>query len=308
MSASGTALAQVPAPGALTLDHVAHFVPDIDAASASLMRLGYTLTPFSPQSHRLVPEGPLVPAGTGNRCVMLERGYLEFLTPTADTPLAGQLRAAMSRYVGVHLVAFGTSAPERDYERLAQEGYGPLPPVALQRPIGTLHGESTARFTVVRVPPGAMPEGRIQYCRHHTPELLWQERWTAHRNTVTALAGVMLCVADTHEAADRYARYTGLEPVWNDGGWHLRTAHGDVTCLAADTLRTHWHIEPPALPWIAGTVMTARDMSVLATYVQNAGCPAWPLGNGLRVQMPPELGGICVFQPAGSDITELFAA
>lgn len=298
--------AQVPAPGALTLDHAAHFVPDIDAASAALTRLGYTLTPFSPQSHRLVPDGPLVPAGTGNRCVMLERGYLEFLTPTADTPLADQLRAAMRRYVGLHLVAFGTSAPQQDYERLGNEGYEPLPPVALQRPIGTPEGERTARFTVVRVPPGTMSEGRIQYCQQHTPELLWQERWIAHRNTVIALAGVILCVADPHEAADRYARYTGLQPVWQNGSWRLPTAHGDVICVAADTLRRRWHIEPPALPWIAGTVMAARDMSVLATYVQNAGCPAWPLGHGLRVQLPPELGGICVFQPAGSDIKELF--
>ena len=33
----------------------------------------------------------LVPAGTGNRCVMLRRGYLEFLSPTVETPMADQL-------------------------------------------------------------------------------------------------------------------------------------------------------------------------------------------------------------------------
>jgi hypothetical protein len=67
--------AQVPAPGELTLDHVAYFVPHIDAASDALERLGFSLTPFSAQSHRLEAGGPVVPAGTGNRCVMLERGY-----------------------------------------------------------------------------------------------------------------------------------------------------------------------------------------------------------------------------------------
>ena len=125
----------MPAPGALNVDHVAHFVPDIDAASAALESLGFTLTPFSAQSHRLEPGGPLVPAGTGNRCVMLRSGYLEFLTPTADTPVAQQLRAAMERYVGVHLVAFGTGAPEADRTRLEAQGFDPLPAVSLQRPI-----------------------------------------------------------------------------------------------------------------------------------------------------------------------------
>ena len=103
----GTADRQLPPAGKISLDHVAHFVPEVDAASDALVRFGFTLTPFSPQSHRLQPDGPLVPAGTGNRCVMLRAGYIEFLTPVADTPLAAQLRTAIARYVGVHLIAFG---------------------------------------------------------------------------------------------------------------------------------------------------------------------------------------------------------
>lgn len=299
-----TADRQVPSPGELTLDHVAHFVPDIAGASTALERLGFTLTPFSPQSHRLTADGPPVPAGTGNRCVMLERGYLEFLTPTADTPLAAQLRAAIDRYVGVHLVALGTGAPERDFERLERGGFRPLPAVALQRPIDTPAGSDTARFTVVRVAPGAMAEGRIQYCRHHTPELLWQPRWVEHRNTVTALSGVVLCVADVREAADRYARYTGLAVEHTGGGWRIATAHGALHCISADAVRRRWRIEPPALPWIAATVLAARDLDVLATYVQNAGCPAWPTNGGLRAQLPPELGGMAIFQHADAAALE----
>jgi hypothetical protein len=171
---SEAAASQVPAPGTLNIDHVAHFVPHVDSASSELKKLGFTLTPFSEQSQRAEPGGPLVPAGSGNRCVMLREGYLEFLTPTGDTPIAGQLRTALKRYTGVHLVAFGTAAPEADHARLASAGFGPLPPVALQRQIGTATGVGTAGFTVVRVPPGTMPEGRIQFCQQHTPELLWQ--------------------------------------------------------------------------------------------------------------------------------------
>ena len=176
-SAAKIAAAQAPKPGKLSLDHVAHFVPDIAQAAPALEKLGFTLTPFSAQSHRLEPGGPLVPAGTGNQTIMFKRGYIECLTPTADTPVANQLRNAIKRYVGVHLIAFGTSAPEADHARLANQGFTPIEPVALQRPIATPHGEDTARFTVVRVPPDVMAEGRIQYCQHHTPELVWQPQW-----------------------------------------------------------------------------------------------------------------------------------
>jgi len=130
----------------MDLDHVAHFVPDSAAAGAALERLGFTLTPFSAQSHRLTPGGPLVPAGTGNRCVMLDAGYIEFLTPTDATPVAEQLRAAIARYVGVHLIAFGSAAPEADHARLDAAGFEPLAPVALQRPISTESGEDIARY------------------------------------------------------------------------------------------------------------------------------------------------------------------
>lgn len=71
ISPAEPAQSQVPAAGKVNLDHVAHFVPHIDSASAALERLGFTLTPFSAQSHRLEPGGPVLPAGTANRCVML---------------------------------------------------------------------------------------------------------------------------------------------------------------------------------------------------------------------------------------------
>ena len=291
-----TTLSNVPSPGALNLDHVAHFVPDIDAASAALGSAGFTLTPFSAQSHRLTPEGPLVPAGTGNRCVMFESGYLEFLTPTGDTPVADQLRSAIARYVGVHLIAFGTGAPDDDHARLTAAGFDPLVPVALQRPISTPDGESTARFTVVRVPPGRMAEGRIQFCRHHTPELVWQPRWTRHANAVTGLASVLVCVADPKEAARRYSAFTGLACEAHGSAWRLETARGAVVIAGADAVERTLGIAPPALPWIAGYVLENADFAATRAALGASGARA--LGERLALTLPAALGGVMIFQPA----------
>jgi len=292
---------QAPAPGSNNLDHVAHFVPDSDAASVALEHLGFTLTPFSPQSHRLDPQGPLVPAGTGNRCVMLEAGYVEFLTPTGTTPVADQLRAAIRRYVGVHLIAFGTAAPDVDYARLAEQGFQPTTPVALQRPISTEHGEDTARFTVVRVPPGTMPEGRIQYCEHHTPHLVWQPRWVAHPNGATGLAGVVLCVADAAEAAQRYSRFSAIPSLRIGAAWHIGTSRGTLTFVEPAVLERTLAVVPPALPWIAGYVLDTQDVGATREYLQRIGKSGAALAAGrVSLRLPEALGGIVIFQPAGS--------
>ncbi len=151
---------QRPPLGELYLDHLGHFVPDLDAAAAVWEKLGFAVTPLS--VHQVSGQ----PTGTSNRCVMLEEGYLELLAPTADTPHAQRVRERMKRFVGVHLACFGTPDAAAEHARLGAHGFEPEPVVDLQRKIET--GDSVG-FRVVYVPPDKMAEGRVQYCEHLTP-------------------------------------------------------------------------------------------------------------------------------------------
>ena len=297
---------QPPSPGKLNIDHVAHFVPHIDAASSALEQAGFTLTPFSAQSHRLEPGGPLVPAGSGNRCVMLREGYLEFLTPTADTPIAKQLRTAIQRYTGLHLIAFGTADAEADHARLEKNGFTPLPTVALQRQIGTENGDETARFSVVRVAPGTMAEGRIQYCQQHTPQWLWQDRWTRHANGARGLAAVILCVADPQEAAQRYAQFTGLFAQLEHGQWRIDTQRGALMFRSPEQLQQSLGVTAPALPWIAGYVLTVDNIAATRTRLVAGNCGVREIDGGrLLLEWPNAVGGFIVFQSAGAALPSL---
>ncbi|HTP95701.1 MAG TPA: VOC family protein [Burkholderiales bacterium] len=299
---------QQPSPGALNLDHVAHFVPDADAASAALEQLGFTLTPFSVQQHRTEANGPLVPAGTGNRCVMLKRGYVEILTPLADTPNAAQLRAAIARYTGVHLVAFGTVDPQADHARLAAGGFAPVPVVDLQRQLGTPDGEATARFSVVRPQPGRMPEGRIQFCHQRTPERVWQQRWVEHANSAAGLAAVLLCVADPDEAAQRYRAFTGVAPRRAGKAWRLGLERGSVLIQPADSVTAALGVTLPALPWIAGYVLECEDLGRARAAAASAGCRSVePDAATVAVIAPAALGGVIVFRAQDSQGTGALA-
>ena len=175
----GAATAQIPLTGSLVLDHVSHFVPRLDAAAGALEALGFAVTPESAQQTQ---DGP---AGTSNVCVMLEHGYLEFLASTSDTPNAQRLRTTMQRYPGVHLACFGTPDAEGEHRRLADHGFAPLPVVHLKREV---EKSQTAQFKVVRTAPEKMPEGRIQFVQHFTPEVIWRPQHLGHTNNVVKLA------------------------------------------------------------------------------------------------------------------------
>jgi hypothetical protein len=142
-----------------------------------------------------------------------------------------------------------------------------------------------------------MAEGRIQYCQQHTPELLWQHRWVQHRNGAMALASVLLCVTDPTEAVQRYSRYTGLPATKTADAWIIETARGALTFTDPATFERAFGSPTPALPWIAGYALESRDLIATRDYLARARIDTHGLPGGrLVVKMPPELGGMLIFQ------------
>lgn len=284
---------QIPGPGEVVLDHLAHFVPDLEAAAAALDRLGFIVTPRTPQMNALA-DGTLVPAGTANRCVMLEEGYLEFLTPVSDTPLSARMQAALNRGTGLHLICFGDADADDARSRLDEAGFAPDPPVRLRRRVGLAEGgEGELRFEVIRVPPEAMAEGRIQYVVHHTPDLLWQERWLDHPNGALALSEVVLVVADPVRRAERYAAFTGCSQRAVEGGAVIGLGRGRVILVSPE----RWNaICPgefiPDLPWIAGYGLRVADVDRATRAFRSGGASLEPRPAGALARLPDALGGV----------------
>lgn len=277
--------AHIPRPGELVLDHVSHFVPDLGAAARALRTLGFVVTPESAQRTQ---DGP---AGTSNVCVMLAHGYLEFLAPTADTPAAARLRAAMRRYPGVHLACFGTPAAEEEHARLAAHGFAPQPLVALERETET----GRARFRVVRPAPEAMPEGRVQFVEHLTPEVIWHTRWMGHENNACALACVFVVADDTLATAARWAEFAALLPRPARRFVHLPADRGHVLVGTRAQWRALLGEAVPPAPALAGYALECRDPDALARRARDAGCAVRPLRHALyAVTLPAALGGAWV--------------
>ena len=294
-NAAPVAAQQIPAPGTINLDHVAHFVTDMDAASRALDELGFVLTPFSPQMNRN-ERGEAVPAGTANRVAMLERGYFEILTPIADTPLAKQLRDAIERHSGQHLIAFGTPTAEEEHARLERNGFSPLPLVNLQREVDVNGEMRLARFSVVRVAPETMPEGRVQFCQHHTPECMWQPRYVRQPNGVTGLLATFVVADEPEAVAARFAHFSGLLPRPIRGFVRLTTGRGDLFVGSGTACKALFGEEPPAAPAMAGYALECSDPQGLRTRLLNAGCSvSEPSPDLFAATLPEAIGGAWLF-------------
>jgi hypothetical protein len=295
---------QLPAAGEIFLDHVGHFVRDADAARAALVRAGFTATEPSLQVHPDPAGGAPQLTGTGNVTAMLRRGYVEVLFRTAETPLAAELDAAVARHPGVHLVAFAVADAAAAHGRLAAAGFPVRPLVTMQRPVATPTGRTTAAFTIARVAPGAMPEGRIQILTHHSEQAVWQPHWLAHGNGARALIDLVIAVADPEEAGQRFACFTGRGAIptrfgqaiaLDRGGIHLVTASAFAALLPGTTM--------PALPFAGAYGLGVDSLADAERSLRRAGCTVSRDGQAVIAGFPPELGsGAWVLVEAAADL------
>jgi hypothetical protein len=198
----------------------------------------------------------------------------------------------MQRYPGVHLACFGTPDAEGERHRLDDHGFSPLPIVNLQRETAE---KQTAKFQVVRCPPEKMPEGRIQFVQHLTPDALWRPQYLGHTNNVVKLACVFVVAPGPVTAAARWARFAALLPRPAGNFVHLPAERGHVLIGR----RESWTAllgDAPAAPALAGYALECRDPTILISRCKLLGLALRKLRDNLySVSLPAALGGAWLF-------------
>jgi hypothetical protein len=297
-AARGEGDRQLPLGDEIFLDHVGHFVRDAAAARAAMTGAGFAPTPVSLQ---VGPDG--APTGTGNVTAMLRRGYMEVLFKSADTPLGRELDAAVARHPGVHLAAFAVADAASAHRRLAASGFRVRPLTEMQRPVETESGTDTAAFTVARVEPGVMAEGRVQILTHHTEGAVWQKRWLSHPNGSLGLAALVIAVADVDEAAQRFARFTDRPATRSRLGRTLRLDRGRVELVTAEAFTALVPgVAIPRLPFMGAYGIIVRSLDQAEGLLRRGGLGARRLGAAMMARFPAELGeGAWLFAESAAD-------
>src|ERR1700719_3406979 len=199
--------------GALSpvLDHVVIDVRDrIDEAIRCFQALGFHLTPRG--RHTL---------GSVNHLAMFATDYLELLGFAGD----GAIRPEIMRFpVGLNGLVFKTADADSVHDEAAAAGLPILPVQSFSRPVALDSGTRDARFRTTRLDPAQVPMGRVYFCEHQTPDLVWRPEWQTHPNGAFTIARVVVATADPQRTARLFHGLFGDEALADCDGRQIIAA------------------------------------------------------------------------------------
>jgi catechol 2,3-dioxygenase-like lactoylglutathione lyase family enzyme len=212
-----------------TLDHVVVLVYDqLDAMQAAYERLGFQLTPRGHHS-----------LGSSNNLAIFRDNYFELLGFEA---VKDRLRPELWQDpAGLTAIVFRPTSPEEVAQVMHERGVGAEEPVTFTRPVDTPDGSRDARFTIVRVPPRHIQNGRSFFCYHHTPKLVWRPEWQAHPNGATNVVEFVISAPDPRKTAAVYDAIFGPGLLVDiDGGVGFRAGAAKVRVLEPAAARARF--------------------------------------------------------------------
>jgi|SRR5579883_481961 len=175
------------------LDHIViNVLFDMDRAAVAMSQLGFTVTPRG--YHTL---------GSINHLMMFDGPYLELIgLPSGTDALRRDL---LETPLGLNGLVFKASNIDDCRNTLLDSGVEMLDTQSFSRPV-TIDGvEHVARFRTVRTAPGLFEAGRVYYCEHLTPDLVWHRPWMSHANGVQGLRELVIVTSNPEIDGSNYA-------------------------------------------------------------------------------------------------------
>ena len=193
------------------LDHVVVDVRHrIDEAMQAFSALGFQLTPRG--RHTL---------GSVNHLAMFATDYLELLGFAED----GAARAEIARFpAGLNGLVFKTTDADLVHRQAAAAGLPVLPVQSFSRPVALDGATRDARLRTTRLDPDMLTIGRVYFCEHLTPDLVWRPEWQAHPNTASALTRVVVATGDPQRTAKLFRDLFGGDAVAERDGRQVMIA------------------------------------------------------------------------------------
>ena len=172
--------------------------------------------------------------------------------------------------------------------------------IELKRRDRTLAGEPEVHFSVLRPQPGVMAEGRIQWVRPHTPEVVWRAETITTENGAEGLTDTLICVDDPAGVAARYGRYAGRAPIMRGGTHVVPLERGGLVFVdTPQTAKMLPGFQPSSPPFMAGQALRADLALTRAVLAKNGIKPVLASSDLICLAPQDALGGIHAVSRAG---------
>ena len=164
----------------LNLDHIAINVKEnMDEAYKLFSELGFTLTPRG--YHTL---------GSINHSMVFKNDYLELIgTPKGKPITRPELKKAE---IGINGLVFKSENIKKTYQHLINKKLSNFPPRYFSRPVEINGIEREAKFETVSIKDNIFKAGRIYFCNHLTPNLVWIPEYKSHKNNVLRITEITI--------------------------------------------------------------------------------------------------------------------
>ena len=205
------------------LDHtVINTKYGMDAAADLFAAMGFTLTPRG--FHSL---------GSMNHLMMFGTDYLELLgVPEGGGHQRPDLDVAP---VGINGLVFKTDDVDVTYAHMQAIGVDGDPPKTFSRPVDVPEGTRDAKFRTVTVRADVFPGGRVYFCEHGTPELVWRPEWQSHAAGITAVPEFVVASTKADGEAADFARLLNTDVTSGpDGARMVAFDGGRISVLSVD--------------------------------------------------------------------------
>jgi hypothetical protein len=206
------------------LDHVVIDVRDhIDDAMRCFAALGFQLTP---RGHHTL--------GSANHLAMFATDYLELL----GFGEGGATRLEIARFpAGLNGLVFKTADGDLVHREAAAAALPVLPVQSFSRPVTIDNVTRDARFRTTRLDPDKIAMGRVYFCEHLTPDLVWRPEWQTHPNGACAISRVVVATSDPRRSAKLFGDLFGGDVVAErDGRWVMGAGSALVELAPPNTI------------------------------------------------------------------------
>ena len=259
----------------------------LDEAAATYHRLGFSLTP---RGHHTL--------GSVNNLAILGTDYLELL---GVPPGADGRTDVLDWPAGLNGLVFKTFDSDGAFAAMQEAGVPVLPPQAFSRPVEMPGGPRDAAFRTVRLERDAAPAGRVFFCHHLTPELVWHDPWRCHPNGALGILRAVVCAAEPAMPGELFARMFGEEHVRQTAqGCRLHAGLASIDVVTPAALDAEFGADAPEAAgrgqFMAALTLRTLSLDRAARALRDGSVAARQDGRGITVAAAAACGVALAFR------------